>query len=236
MVVKNRIMAVQNRSEQDQHCRGMIGVLDLQGGVSEHLDHLERIGIAARPVKIPGEIGRLAGLIIPGGESTCLSRLIRIFGIEEAIRTEFSRGMKLWGTCAGAILLAQTVIGEAPHLGLIDVDIERNSFGSQMDSFNTEAVIPEISPSPLPLTFIRAPKIRRTGPGVTPLLQMDNYIAAAEDGRVFVTVFHPELTGCVAFHRYFARKCGLLPFHEDRAPDLDPSWDRTSWMRLAPVP
>jgi 5'-phosphate synthase pdxT subunit len=213
----------------------IIGVLDLQGSVFEHLEHLERIGISGRPVKTPADILTLKGLIIPGGESTCLSRLMSIFGIDDAIKSAFARGMNICGTCAGAILLADAVIGESSHLGLIEMDIERNSFGSQLDSFTATAVIPKLSTEPLPLTFIRAPKIRRTGPGVAALLKIDNYIAAAESDRVLVTVFHPELTGCVAFHRYFARKCGLLPLDESQVPDVDPAWNRNSWMRVDPA-
>jgi 5'-phosphate synthase pdxT subunit len=175
----------------------------------------------------------LAGLIIPGGESTCLSRLLNIFKISGAIKKEYSRGMKIWGTCAGAILLATSVVGEEPHLGLIDMEVERNSFGSQLDSFACTAVIPGISSEPLPLTFIRAPKILRTGPGVEVLLQMDDYTAGAESAGVLVTVFHPELTECIAFHHYFARKCGIrMP---DRISAHDHTWNNRSWTRYARV-
>jgi 5'-phosphate synthase pdxT subunit len=227
-------MAVRNAPESLLKTEETIGVLDLQGGVFEHLEHLERIGISGCPVKTPADIQNLKGLIIPGGESTCLSRLMSIFGIDDAIKSAFARGMNIWGTCAGAILLADAVIGESSHLGLIDMDIERNSFGSQLDSFTATAVIPKLSPDPLPLTFIRAPKIRRTGPGVVALLQIDDYIAAAESDQVLVTVFHPELTGCVAFHRHFARKCGFFPLNERQIPDVDPVWNRNSWMRVIP--
>jgi 5'-phosphate synthase pdxT subunit len=211
----------------------MIGVLDLQGDVFEHLDHLERLGIAARPVKKAEGLEGLAGLILPGGESTCLARLLRIFSIDQAIIRKFHEGMKLWGTCAGAILLAKTIAGEEPHLGLIDIEVARNVFGSQVDSFACEASIPKVSDRPVPLTFIRAPKIIRTGEGVDLLLRMDDFIAAAESAAVLVTVFHPELTPSLAFHRYFARKCGLHPGMEEAA--VDPPWDRTSWMRLARI-
>jgi len=213
----------------------MIGVLNLQGGVVEHLDHLERLGIPAIPVREKDDFAHLAGLIIPGGESTCMSRLIRIFGIEEIILHEFRRGMKIWGTCAGAILLASAVVGEQPHLGLIDIEIERNSFGSQLDSFVREANIPQVASETIPLTFIRAPKILRVGQGVNMLLKMDDYIAAAESPDVLVTVFHPELTGCVAFHRYFARKCGLYPFDDTKISSVDPAWSSTSWTRHARI-
>jgi pyridoxal 5'-phosphate synthase pdxT subunit len=213
----------------------MIGLLDLQGGVVEHIDHLKRIGIPCRSVKKAGDLKDLFGLIIPGGESTCMSRLMDIFDMKEAVIEEFSRGMKVWGTCAGAILLAKTIIGEAPYLGLIDIVVERNSFGSQLDSFATEAVIKAISLKPVPLIFIRAPKILSVGPGVNILLKIDDYIAAAESENALVTVFHPELTGCVQFHRYFAQKCGLDPFDESRIPAVDPAWNTKSWTRLVRI-
>jgi len=212
---------------------GKIGVLNLQGGVVEHLDHLERLSIQGIPVKKPEELKELAGLIIPGGESTCLSRLINIFGLDEAIKEEYKRGMKLWGTCAGAILLARHVVGEEAHLGLIDIEIKRNSFGSQLDSFACEALVPEVASEPLPLTFIRAPKILRVGEGVKILLAMDDYIAAAESDGVLVTIFHPELTECLAFHRYFARKCSLAA--KEEVPPLDPTWNMLSWTRYARI-
>jgi 5'-phosphate synthase pdxT subunit len=210
-----------------------IGVLDMQGGVYEHIDHLQRLGINVRPVKQSQDFEGLAGLILPGGESTCLARLLKIFDIEPIIVQKYHEGMKLWGTCAGAILLAGSLTGEAPHLGLIDIEVKRNGFGSQLDSFACEALIPKISPEMVPLTFIRAPKILRVGEGVEILLCIDDFIAAAESRDVLVTVFHPELTGNLAFHRYFASKCGLQPRAEQ--PSLDPSWNMTSWTRRARV-
>ena len=211
----------------------MIGVLDLQGDVYEHLDHLARLGVAARPVKQADDLAGLVGMILPGGESTCLARLLRVFNIDQIIIRKFHEGMKLWGTCAGAILLAKTIAGEAPHLGLIDIEVARNGFGTQLDSFASEASIPKLSPKPIPLTFIRAPKIIRVGEGVDILLRMGDFIAAAESPDVLVTVFHPELTPSLAFHRYFVHKCGLQPGMDEAA--ADPPWDRTSWMRLARI-
>lgn len=195
-----------------------IGVLDLQGDVVEHLDHLERLGLTGVRVKDSSDFNDLSGLIIPGGESTCLFRLLDIFGIKEVIIREFQRGLKLWGTCAGAVLLAKSIVGESSCLGLIDIEIQRNAFGSQLDSFTCDALIPRVAQEPLPLTFIRAPKITRAGAGIDVLLRRDDYIAAAESSDVLVTVFHPELTPCLAFHRYFALKCGLKPLlHAGRA-------------------
>jgi len=222
-----------NSPESSNRPEPVLGVLDLQGGVLEHLDHLERLGIQALPVKRPEDMTGLSGLIIPGGESTCLSRLLRIFGVDEAIRREHRRGMKIWGTCAGTILLATRVRGEMSHLGLIDMEVERNSFGSQLDSFTATAVVPAVSPDPIPLTFIRSPKILEVGEGVNILLRMNDFIAAVETPDALATVFHPELTGSTAFHRYFAAKCGLQAAPD--VPSLDPSWTRTSWTRHARV-
>jgi len=209
----------------------MIGVLDLQGDVVEHLDHLDRLGITAVRVKEPADFTHLAGLIIPGGESTCLSRLLNIFGIREVVLQEFQRGLKLWGTCAGTILLADKVIGESPCLGLIDIEVQKNAFGSQLDSFTSEVTVPRVAPGPIPLTFIRAPKITRVGRDVDVLLRQDDYIAAAESPDILVTVFHPELTPSLAFHRYFALKCDLKPSMDEESSIIDPTWDSRSWTR-----
>jgi len=212
----------------------IIGILDLQGGVHEHLDHLERLGVSARRVKQASDFADLAGLIIPGGESSCISRLLNIFEIKEILLRTHREGMKIWGTCAGAILLAKKVVGETSCLGLIDIKIERNSFGSQLDSFTSEAMIPAISVEPIPLTFIRAPKIISVGKEINVLLKIDNYIAAAESENVLVTVFHPELTGCLALHRYFAIKCGLKLATNDHGY-IDPLWKSSSWTRQSGI-
>ena len=212
--------------------RDTIGVLDLQGDVVEHLDHLERLGIATIRVKESSDLAHLAGLIIPGGESTCLARLLDIFGLKTLILQNFRCGMKLWGTCAGAILLADKVVGEETFLSLIDIEIRRNAFGGQLDSFVAEALIPRVAPESIPLTFIRAPKITRVGKDVDVLMEQDGYIAAAENAAVLVTIFHPELTPSLAFHRYFALKCGLSPSIDEPSPSLvDATWDSTSWTR-----
>ena len=211
-----------------------IGVLDLQGGVHEHLDHLHRLGIANKRVKQETDFADLAGLIIPGGESSCISRLLDIFEIKKTLLQNYRRGMKIWGTCAGAILLAKKVINETPCLGLIDMKIERNSFGSQLDSFIKEALIPAVAAEPIPLTFIRAPKITKVGKNVQILLKIEDYIAAAESENVLVTVFHPELTGCLALHRYFALKCGLQPA-STKQDCIDRHWKSSSWTRLARI-
>jgi len=210
----------------------IIGILDLQGGVYEHWDHLQRLGIQARRVKHKVDFNGLAGLIIPGGESSCMSRLLNIFEIKETLLSAYGQGMKIWGTCAGAILLAKRIVGEEACLGLIDIEIKRNSFGSQLDSFKSEALIPDVADEPVPLTFIRAPKILNAGKEVKILLKIDDYIAAAENKNILVTVFHPELTGSLAFHRYFGIKCGLQPQAVGKS-FIDQQWNNSSWTRLA---
>jgi 5'-phosphate synthase pdxT subunit len=211
-----------------------IGVLDLQGGVVEHLEHLAALDVPARRVKKASDFDGIAGLIIPGGESTTLSRLLKRYCLDSEIKDRFRAGLKLWGTCAGAILLAREVVGETPHLGLMDISIQRNAFGSQLDSFNLRVDIPALHETAVPMTFIRAPKITRLGEGVSSLLQIDDYHAAAEDPNILITIFHPELTPHLAFHRYFARKCGI-PVQEDGEPS-DERWRTNSWVSYAPIP
>lgn len=213
---------------------GIIGVLDLQGGVHEHLDHLQRLGIAGRRVKQAADFAGLDGLIIPGGESSCICRLLNIFEVKKPLVAAYERGMKIWGTCAGAILVAGKVVGETACLNLIDIEIERNSFGSQLDSFQSEARIPEVAAEPIPLTFIRAPKILKTGKGVKVLLKIGNYIAAAENDNILVTIFHPELTASTAFHRYFAAKCGINSPINSRVCDAE-GWNYLSWTKFARI-
>jgi len=206
----------------------MIGVLDLQGGVAEHFERLRFLGVSCCLVKKAEQLRGLNGLIIPGGESTCLSRLMKIFALDDAIIEEHRRGMKIWGTCAGAILLASNIIGEKPCLDLLDITIERNSFGSQLDSFTRFEAVPAVAKEPITLVFIRAPKIVRLGDGVKILLAIGDYIAAVESDKVLATVFHPELSNDNAFHRYFAVKCGVA--FDNSQPIKDPNWRLTSWM------
>ena len=216
-----------NRSSTPQ----TIGILALQGDVVEHIEHFARLDVTCRPVRRAEEMENLAGLVIPGGESTCLYRLMSIFGLDDAIRRRVDAGMKVWGTCAGAILAADDVVGEGGKLGLVRMTVERNAFGSQLDSFHDQAEIPRLGPGMFPLTFIRAPKILDVGDDVDVLLRMQDFIAMAESERVLATVFHPELTPCLAVHRYFAEKCGV----STRDPSADDDWDMTSWTQLCRV-
>ena len=138
------------------------------------------------------------------------------------------------GNLRGDSLLAKSVVGEESCLGLIDIEVQRNSFGSQLDSFMSDAIIKAVDPEPIPLTFIRAPKILKVGEKVNVLLKIDDYIAAAESEDILVTVFHPELTASLAFHRYFAIKCGLK-FVVKKKGYIDPAWGNYSWTRMARV-
>lgn len=208
-----------------------IGILSLQGGVAEHAEHLDALGLTWREVRRVDQLDGLAGLILPGGESTCLGRLMQIFGLDVAIRSAHAAGLPLWGTCAGAILLARRIDREKAYLELLDITVARNAFGSQLDSFKTTASIPELDPDPIPLVFIRAPKITATGPGVRILLQLDSFIAAAQDDRTLATVFHPELTPSLAFHRHFAGMCGL-----ETTPQPPRDWNSRTWTRFASLP
>ncbi len=207
-----------------------LGILALQGGVAEHEAHLERLGVPSRLVRTPADLDGLGGIILPGGESTCLSRLLVLFGLDRALRQAHAQGLPMWGTCAGAILLARENIREMPHLGLMDIAVQRNAFGAQLDSFQTTILAPLLAPEPLPVTFIRAPQIVRVGPSVRVLSQQEGYITAAEDAQCLATVFHPELTPTLAFHRHFAQRCGWV--FPESVPFLDPTWTPQRWMHV----
>lgn len=210
--------------------RNKIGVLDLQGGVHEHVNHLQALGIEPVRVKTTDQFDNLAGLILPGGESTCLIRLLNIFDIAPKLKEAYADGMKIWGTCAGAILIANQIQNEKPQLALMDITVARNAFGFQIDSFNTRVHVPKVSANEIELTFIRAPKIIGSGNNVEVLLRIDDYIAAAESEQCLATVFHPELTPSLAFHKYFAEKCGITV-----TSTLTERPERTSWMKYARI-
>jgi pyridoxal 5'-phosphate synthase pdxT subunit len=202
-----------------------IGILALQGGVQEHAAHISDCGHEPVFVKKPEHLKDVSGLIIPGGESSTLRKLLYQTGLDQEIKEKVKSGMKVWGTCAGAILCATNVVGEEPCLSLIDIEIERNIFGSQLSSFTEEQVIPSISDKAVKLIFIRAPGIRKVLNGTKPLFETRGVIVAAENDSVLATSFHPELSPNREFHKYFISKCGLEP------SEKDVPWDRTRWMR-----
>lgn len=184
-----------------------IGVLALQGDFAEHLAALHRLGVAAREVRLPEDLDGLAGLIIPGGESTTIGKLATTFGLVEPLRS-FAARRPVWGTCAGAIFLSRDARRPQPLLGLMDITVERNAFGRQVDSFEIDLTVPTLDESTRPYhaVFIRAPLIERVGPSVEVLASLpDGRIVAARQGQWLATAFHPELTDDLRFHRYFLR-------------------------------
>ncbi len=182
-----------------------IGVLDLQGGVAEHLAHLRLIaGVEPVAVKYAQQFLSLDGLIIPGGESTTLRRLLDIFALKEEILQLAARSIPIWGTCAGLILLANKISGDnKPYLKLINIEVQRNGYGNQLASFFTTATAKIISELPLPFVFIRAPKIISWGTEVEVIAEVNGDLVAARQGHILVTSFHPELSSDLSFHKYF---------------------------------
>ena len=182
-----------------------IGVLASQGAFIEHIFALNKLDTEAVPVRLPGELKGLDGLIIPGGESTTISRLIASDKFADEIASLAGDGMPLFGTCAGMILMARQISGNnTQSLGLMDIVVKRNAFGRQVDSFETELNIPVLGKKPFPAVFIRAPIIEHYAKGVEVLARLDNNTAVAvRQGKLLATAFHPELTDDLRFHRYF---------------------------------
>jgi pyridoxal 5'-phosphate synthase pdxT subunit len=185
-----------------------IGVLALQGAFLEHSQRLRELDAEAVEVRLPGDLEGLDCLIIPGGESTTIGKLMAAYGLEEPIRRFAEQGKAVWGTCAGMIMLAKDIDGsDQPRLGLMDIGVNRNAFGRQVDSFEADLDVDELGAEPFHAVFIRAPLLTRAGEGVKVLAQLrDGRMVAAEQGKLLVTAFHPELTGDLRFHEYFLRK------------------------------
>ncbi len=182
-----------------------VGVLALQGAFREHVLALEVLGVQATAIRLPAQLTDLDGLVIPGGESTAIAKLMVTYGFYEPIVARVAEGMAVWGTCAGAILIAKNVVDGIPGqagLELMDIDVRRNAFGRQMDSFEVDLDFADMD-RPYTGVFIRAPRIERIGPEVTVLATHEKAIVAARQGRLMATSFHPELTGDPRVHRYF---------------------------------
>ncbi|MBI4506468.1 MAG: pyridoxal 5'-phosphate synthase glutaminase subunit PdxT [Chloroflexi bacterium] len=185
-----------------------IGVLALQGDFLEHRQMLERVSIPAVEVRKPQQLDEVDGLIIPGGESTTIGKLLVAYGLLHPLRERIAAGWPVWGTCAGAILLARDIGGlDQPLLATMDIVVRRNAFGRQADSFEVDLDVPRLGALPVRAIFIRAPRIIAAGTGVEVLARLaDGTIAAARQGRLLATAFHPELTPDTRFHRYFAEQ------------------------------
>ena len=185
----------------------IVGVLALQGDFREHIAVLKSLGADARPVRRPQELAQVGGLVIPGGESSVMDKLSRIFGLAEPLKSAIRGGLPAYGTCAGLIMLADRVLDAITgqqSLGGFDISVRRNAFGSQLDSFETDLDIPAIGEPPMHAVFIRAPVVEQVGEGVVALATLsDGRVVAVEQGNLLGTSFHPEMTGDTRFHEYF---------------------------------
>jgi 5'-phosphate synthase pdxT subunit len=180
-----------------------IGVLSLQGAVAEHIRGIEQAGVAAIEIKRVEQLDEIDGLIIPGGESTTIGHLMRVYGFIEAIQSFSKLGKPVFGTCAGLIVVAKDIEGkDHSHLGLMDISVRRNAFGRQVDSFEVEIDVAGIE-LPVKGVFIRAPLIKSVGANVEILATFNNEIVAAREKHLLATSFHPELTDDYQIHQYF---------------------------------
>jgi 5'-phosphate synthase pdxT subunit len=187
----------------------IIGVLALQGDFAEHAAMLRRVGATSREVRLPSQLTGLHGLIIPGGESTTIGRLMHGYDLTEPIRELGRSGLPIWGTCAGLILMARSAERDQPLLGLMDVMVERNAFGRQLESFEADLPIQGLRGGDLHAVFIRAPIVQKVGPDVQILGRLpDDSIVAVQQGALMGTAFHPELTDDTRLHRRFVEMAG----------------------------
>lgn len=182
-----------------------VGVLALQGDFAAHLSMLQKCGAQAREVRTVQQLHEVDGLIIPGGESTTIIKLMQRYGLDEAIRQRVAQGMPLFGTCAGLIVMSTDIEGypHQPRLGVLNVSVARNAFGRQVDSFEVDLPIARLGDPPMRAVFIRAPYITRTGEGVETLAQLDGKVVLVQQRNLLAGAFHPELTEDQRLHRYF---------------------------------
>jgi len=190
-----------------------VGVLALQGDFAEHMASLRRLarvcggaaGLQAREVRLPAELAEVDALIIPGGESTTIGKLLVEYRLLEPLRQRIADGMPVFGTCAGAIVLARDIGGlDQPLIGAMNLRVRRNAFGRQLESFETDLLVPVLGGEPMHAIFIRAPAIVDVGDGVEVLARLDSgTIVAARQGRMLATAFHPELTDDIRLHAHF---------------------------------
>lgn len=186
-----------------------IAVVAMQGGFQRHIEMLARLRADAYEARLPADIARADGIVLPGGESTTIGKLMARYGVDEAIRQAAAQKKPIYGTCAGLILLARGIMagtgerGGQPTLGLLDIVVARNAFGRQVDSFETALDVPALGPEPLRAVFIRAPYIVEAGPGVETLATYDGKTVFVRQGTILGSSFHPELTDDDRAHRLF---------------------------------
>lgn len=185
----------------------LIGVLALQGDVREHRDMLLELGATVREIRTPSDLEGLAGLVIPGGESSVIDKLLRIFHLQAPLRDAIAQGLPVLGTCAGLIMVAHTLedaISGQETLGGLDITVRRNAFGSQVDSYETDVTISGVAGPPLRVAFIRAPVVTRVGEGVSVIASLPGgEVVGVKQGTVMGVAFHPEITGDDRLHRLF---------------------------------
>ena len=186
-----------------------IAVVAVQGDFQKHIDMLNALGAEAFNARLPQDIARADGVVLPGGESTAIGRLLARYGVDDALKAAHAAGKPIYGTCAGLILLSREVTadtgerGGQPTLGLLDVVVARNAFGRQVDSFEAMLDVPALGPEPLGAVFIRAPYVVEAGPGVDVLARHDGKIVFVRQGTLLGSAFHPEITGDRRVHELF---------------------------------
>lgn len=186
----------------------VVGVLALQGAFREHAAAVARLGAEAREVRQLKDMSGIDAMIIPGGESTTMGKLLVEWGMLDPLRERIEKGMPVYGSCAGLILLCREIENsDQPRLGVLDATVRRNAFGRQVDSFETDLEMPELGPMPFQAVFIRAPVLIGVGPKVRVLAKVKGQAVAVRQDNVLATSFHPELTPDVRLHRYFLEMC-----------------------------
>jgi pyridoxal 5'-phosphate synthase pdxT subunit len=193
-------------TRDDGHNRVRIGVLAVQGAFAEHIAIMKKLGIEAVAVRLPRDLDGVDGLILPGGESTTMRKLIDQWDLRQPILDLARSGAPIFGTCAGMILLSKEITdGDAPVFPLLDISVKRNAFGRQLESFESELSVPVLGDRPVHAVFIRAPIVERVGPDVDILAELDDgRVVAVRHGNIVATAFHPELAGETRFHRLIA--------------------------------
>lgn len=180
-----------------------IGVLSMQGAFAEHINALNKLKVEAIPVRSKSDFDNIDGLIIPGGESTAIGKLLEVFELKEILTEKIKAGFPVWGTCAGMIILANKIEGsDVKHIPVMDIEVVRNAYGRQLGSFTIDSSMDGVD-TPYPMVFIRAPYINRVGEGVKILAKVNDKIVAAKENNILVTSFHPELTEDLRIHQYF---------------------------------
>jgi 5'-phosphate synthase pdxT subunit len=189
--------------------RPRIGVLALQGDFEAHIKMLALLGVEGIAIRLPAQLEEIDGIIIPGGESTTIGKLMVIYNLQDVLQKKIQEGLPVWGTCAGLILLAKetdNVLTGQPLLASMDIRVRRNAFGSQRESFETDLSVPALGEAPFHALFIRGPAVEAVGPQVAVLATLDDgTIVAVREGTLLGTAFHPEVSGDWRFHQYFLR-------------------------------